>query len=466
MRIFLILFFTALHFTAISQVDKILSFEQYISMVREHHPVTYKARILQKMADSNELMARGGFDPKLMGSWDHKSFDDKNYFSLLNGGIKIPTWYGVEIEAGYDRNNGEFLSASDNVPTRGLWNAGISVPLGKGFVIDERRAELKRAELFRDGTEISRTLIVNETLFAAANAYLEWQIATENLRIAEEGVELARTRQISTRSSFVNGDKPAIDTLETFISLQNRQLDSLKALQDLDNAAIQLYNYLWIDGEIPLELDPEVRPSPLAIDLLQTSVDSLSLQQELWIRSHPEILNYDIKIGNLDLDRRLVREDMKPDLRVKYNPLVGVADDALFDQLNPNNFKFGATLSYPLIQRKQRGKLQLTKLKIQDTQFDRLQKQQDINTKLDIYINTMMQANDQYALLETTVENYRRMLAAENRKLQVGESSIFLVNSRESKYLDSRYKILEAAQKVLSSRLIYLLFSAKIGEVL
>ncbi len=448
------------------QITGILSYDDYIQRVREHHPVTFQADLLSEMAASTKRIARGGFDPKIEGNFDHKSFNETNYYALSQGVLKVPTWYGVDLKAGYDRSAGQYTNNSDFLPTRGLWNLGISVPLGKGLVIDERRAELQRADIYRSQTDQERILMVNQVLYDAATRYLNWQVAWEFYQIALEGQELANLRFEGTKSSFLNGDLPAIDTLESFISLQNRQLDFQKAVQDLENAVLDLNNFLWEDGVIPLEVDRSTRPSQINIDLMSRSVDSLSLVQDLWLASHPELLLYDYKIDNLNLDQRLAREELKPDLRVQYNPLVAVAEDALFDQFSANNFKVGVNFSYPILQRKERGKIALNDLKIKDTAFERTLKNQDLSVKLDTYRNNITQTQDQLALIVETVDNYNRLLIAENRKFSLGESSIFLVNTRENKYLESLYKRVEASRKLLINRMIYLLFSGQLGEVM
>lgn len=467
MRIFFFLILSSvLSHVGFSQNDELeFSYRSYLELVKDHHPITYQADLLREVGNSTQKMARGGFDPKVEAAWNQKSFDDKNYYSLASGVLKVPTWYGIDLKAGYDRNSGQFLNESDAIPTRGLWNAGISVPLGKGLVIDKRRAALKKAGIFKSSVEQEQFLMINELLFKASEAYLTWQTDYALQNVAEEGVRLAQQRFVGTRSSFLNGDKPAIDTLESFIALQSREMDLQKSIQSLENSKINVENYLWIDGVTPIEIEANARPESIEITLLQYQVDSLSIFQEERLLAHPEILLYDFKIKEIGIDLRLAKEDIKPDLRINYNPLIGVAEDALFDQFNANNYKIGASFSYPILQRKQRGKIELTKLKNEKASFDRSMKLQDINTKLDIYINNMKRMVNQYQLQVATLANYNSMLIAENRKFQAGESSVFLVNSREKKYLESQYKQVGINQKLIYNRLAYLLFSAGFTEI-
>lgn len=440
--------------------QKLFTFEDYINVVKSNHPVMYQASLQTDLAESTKRMARGGFDPKVEADWAQKSFDDKNYYSIGSGALKIPTWYGIDLKAGYDRTSGVFLNESDNLPRRGLWNAGISIPLGKGLVIDERRAALKRADIFASATQQEQVLMINEILFNAATAYLEWQSSEAYLSIALEGLALAEQRFNGTLSSFVNGDKPAIDTLESFISFQSREMDYLKSIQEIENAKLQVENYLWIEGDIPLELEEEVSPEPLNIYILQEEMDSMILQQDERLLNHPELLIYDFKLANLDLDLRLAKEEIKPDLRVNYNPLLAVGDNQLFDGFNANDYKLGASFSYPIFQRKQRGKIQINKIKTETTLYDKSLKSQELNVKLNTYVNNINQVLQQYELQNLTLENTNSMLKAENQKLRAGESSIFLVNSRERKYLESQYKLIESARKLIFNKFTYLLFSA------
>ena len=50
------------------------------------------------------------------------------------------------------------------------------------------------------------------------------------------------------------------------------------------------------------------------------------------------------------------------------------------------------------------------------------------------------------------VLDYERMLQAEERKFQLGESSLFLVNSRESKLIDGQLKAIEIQNKFFSTK--------------
>lgn len=443
----------------------VLTFSDYVKILRYQHPVSYQAGLWQVQADGETLMARGNFDPKLEGNFDHKSFDDKNYYALLGTSLKIPTWFGADIKASYERASGDFLNESDLLPPRGIWSLGVSMPLGRGLMFDERRAQVQQAEVFQKASEQEQIFMLNELFYEGINAYLEWQVQYQLYAIALEGLTLAEDRFVATRSSFINGDKPAIDTLESFISVQNRQQDLWIAQQELRNSGIYLQNFLWIDGYIPLELDNNVRPERLSDDLYASTIDSLSLIKIEILNKHPELLLYQYKVESLQIDQRLNREFLKPDLQVYYNPLIGSTQDRLFADYSINNLKVGATFSYPLFLRKERAKIQLTDVKIQDVEYELGLKRQNLSLKLDAILNDARTMTEQMVLQSATITNYRDLLQGERTRFNIGESSVFLLNSREISYLSSQRKLIELRFKLFKSRLSYILYTGQLSTM-
>uniref|UniRef100_UPI0037BEF70D TolC family protein n=1 Tax=Flavobacterium sp. TaxID=239 RepID=UPI0037BEF70D len=103
MKTFYLLFFFAVNFVN-AQVTREMSFNEYLAMVKKFHPLVKIADLEISQAQSNLLMARGAFDPKLEADFNNKEFNDKKYYSVFNGGFKIPTWYGIEFSGGFESN--------------------------------------------------------------------------------------------------------------------------------------------------------------------------------------------------------------------------------------------------------------------------------------------------------------------------------------------------------------------------
>ena len=460
-----VLFFLLMAWPIMQSSAQVFSFDEYISIIRENHPVARQAAIQTELGAAQQLMARGGFDPKIDAAYDHKSFDGKNYFRTAGAQLKIPTWFGIEFKGGYERASGQYLDNSDFLPPMGLWNAGVSITLGKGLIIDERRALLKQAEVFFRATEQERRLLLNQLFFEATLSYLEWQGARQGLNIAREGLQLAITRFEQTKSGFVNGDLPAIDTLEAFMAVQSREQLLIEMQQDLVKARQRVEMFLWEDGFIPLEMNDGTLPEGMEPGFLREQTEEVVIDETALIDNHPELLRAQLKIDQLEIDRKLQVEALKPDLRVSYQPLVATTEDALFASPSIRNYKFGASFAYPLFTRKERGKVRMTDLKLMESSLDLENKRWSIQTKLKAYRNELELLYNRVNLADEIRANADLMRLAEYRKFDIGESSVFLVNSREVKFLESRLKLVETQIKLIQTRIMYLYLAGQLPGI-
>ena len=440
-------FFTAifccLSYIVVAQPSQLLTLETFLQQVRTQHPVIKQATLLSEQARASLLAARGGFDPKLYGDWERKSFDGKNYFNLGEGGLKLPTWYGIEGKLGYNYASGVFLNPENKLPADGQFVLGFTVPLLQGMVMDERRAGLFQAKILRQANEAEQQNIRNDLLLDAAKAYWNWALAYSWLQIYEQAVQVATVRFNGIRESYAVGDKPAIDTLEALIQVQDRSLERNNAQLEFRNAMLGLQNFFWIN-DVPLLFATLQRPVAMSLPpqlpaLLDASADELAAL-------HPAVRGYEFKLQQLEVERRLKAEQLKPRLDLSYNMLgdgfdlrPGSNGDVV--DLFRENYKFGISAGFPIFLRKERGSLQLANLKILDANYGLSQKRQDIRNKIAAYQNDLRNLRQQIALATQMRDNYANLLEAENVKFAIGESSLFLVNSRENKLIEAELKL-------------------------
>ena len=88
----------------------VLSLEEYLGYVKKYHPIVKQAYLITSESEINLLKSRGAFDPKLEVDYGRKKFKDTEYYDKLNAAFKIPTWYGIELKANYENNNGIYLN--------------------------------------------------------------------------------------------------------------------------------------------------------------------------------------------------------------------------------------------------------------------------------------------------------------------------------------------------------------------
>ncbi|PPK88931.1 outer membrane protein TolC [Neolewinella xylanilytica] len=425
----------------------VLTEDAFLLLVAEHHPLAVRADLQRARAEAVMRTARGNFDPKLYGDLSQKYFQGTQYYSVIEGGVKVPTWFGIELNAAYERNDGYYLNPEHNVPSSGLYAAGLTASLGQGLLFDERRAELQRARVYQQATVAERQILLNDLIYSAGTVYWNWAGALAALEVYTDALDVARQRYEAVAAEARTGNRPAIDTLEARILVQNRQLGRETALLDLANARARINAYLWIDGVVPVELEADTRALP-PDEVIVAPIFAADLNGE-----NPLLARTRLKISDLEIDERLQREYLKPRVDVKYNALLaGGANDPL-EEITNNNYKWGVTFSQPLLLRKERGKLALTRVKLSETQLELSDKIADIDAKIAAATNEVIATAEQYDLAVRNAEDYGVLLAGERTLFRGGESSLFLVNTREVSYIDAQLKRVELMVKHRKARL-------------
>lgn len=417
----------------------VLKYEDFIERVKEHHPMAFRSQLIAEGGEAALLRSRGGFDPYLSGSIDQKYFSDKQYYSYMNGGLKVPTWFGLSAEAGYDRNQGDFVNAYDRIPDAGLWYAGLRLELGNGLIIDERRAELKKAKIYLEASKIEQKQMLNDLLLNATEAYWKWVAAYNKNKVYEQAMQNAEFRYEGVKRSAELGDRPDIDTVESWIQWQNRVIGYQETSLKYMNAREYLELFLWDNGYVPLEVDGSIPPKQTELSYNSpTEADRQALDSASW--NHPLLDLGQFKIDQAAIDLRYKKEQLKPKLTVKYNAINEPIGGNPFTQYNINNYKWGGTVAYPILTRKERGEVRLSRIKLQDKELGLMSKSVEIDYKVKATYNTWTVSNLQRESYENIVQNYQKLYNAEVKLFDIGESSVFMVNSREKALIDAQLK--------------------------
>lgn len=433
------------------ETDTILSLEEYLGYVKKYHPIVKQAQLITTESEAKLLKSRGAFDPKLEVDYNRKKFKSTTYYDKLNTAFKIPTWYGVELKAAYENNDGTYLNPEYNTPEDGLYSAGVSVSLAKGLLTNERMATLKQAKLYLKYAQAEQKLVVNDILYNAISTYFNWLKNYKAKLVYSDYLVNAETRLGIVKRSFFAGDKPAIDTLEANINFKSRKLDYEKAKIGYIKSALELSNFLWIDNNLPLELETGISPDLATIDKIDIVLSSSILNStEALIENHPKLQSLQIKKEILTVDKRLKTNNLLPKIDLQYNFLS--SDYENIDSFNSANYKSGLNISFPLFLRKERADLRLAKLKLQDIGFDISSTKLTLKNKVNATIQEIDSYKTQHLLLKDLVKDYKQFVRSEERKFTLGEGSLFLVNYREVKFIESQLKAIDIEYQLFLSK--------------
>lgn len=430
----------------------VFKYDNFINLVMKNHPYSYRANLLKSMGESTVTQSRGSFDPKIFGNMDQKYFENKQYYSHTAGGLIIPTWFGLSMETGYTMNDGIYLNPEQRIPNSGLWYAGIRLELGNGLIIDQRRAEFEKAKIYEVSTELEKRIILNRLKRDASVAYWKWNQAYRELKMYQMAFTNANQRLKAIKDAAFFGDRPFIDTVETAITVQNWSLQLSKAKTYFENAELYLEVYLWSDGFTPLEIENAIP------DVKSVGTKSLPiLPVDSMITNHPYLQINDLLIQQNRIDLQLKKEQLKPKLTLKYNAISEPVNDNPMANYSSSNYSWGTSFSYPILSRKERGGVQLANLKLQDQEFKNKLSAAELSYKINSTSNNYRFALEQLEISKRLVTNNQIMYEAERSLFNLGESSVFMINSRESAWLKAQIENIwmENESYILKSELLF-----------
>jgi outer membrane protein TolC len=425
-----------------------LTFNEYLGFVKKYHPLVKSAGLEINQAQANLMMARGGFDPKIEVDFEQKKFKDSEYYSILNSSFKIPTWYGIEVKAGFDNNEGIYLNPENTVPNQGLTSFGISVPIGQGLFINQRMADLRKAKIQLNLSQAERNLMAVAVLYDASVAYFNWKRSFNEVTLYQNYLKNAEIRFKGVTQLIEQGDKPAIDSVEAGIIVRNRELSLEEAKLKLTKNKLELANFLWLENNVPLELQDNIIPEEKLELTIRETLRTNELMMTPSLENHPKINALENKIQMLDVERKLKANMLLPKIDLGYSYL---SEPSYIDNYRFQDYKVGVNFAFPIFLRKERGSLKLAKLKLQNAQFDLDLERVQLKNKINAQQAEITSLEKQKGYIDQLVTDYTTMLNSEERLFSFGESSIFLINSRENNLVSAQLSQLSIENKFFES---------------
>ncbi len=435
-KILILFLFIGINLHGQNLVSREFTYNEFIGYVKKYHPLVKNANLEINKAQANMMIARGGFDPNIEVDFSKKQFKNNEYYSILNSSFKIPTWYGIDIKAGLDNSEGIYLNPENTLPNQGLTSLGISVPLGQGLIINQRMADLRKAKVQIQLSQSERKIEAIGILFDASVAYFNWKKTFSEFQLYEEFTKNAQIRFEGIQSLIKQGDKPAIDSIEAGIIVKNRLLGIEESRLKLAKAKLELSNYLWLENNIPFELSDDLIPEiNLELSIQETLKTNDLMNNQVSLSEHPKINALQNKIEILNIDRKLKANMLLPKIDLGYSYL---SEPSYINNYQFKDYKVGMNFYFPLFLRKERGNLKLAKFKVQETEFllkfEQLQLQNKINAQK-IELKSYLK---QIEIAKSISDDNNKMLKSEEKLFLFGESSLFIINTRENNLVTAK----------------------------
>ena len=420
--------------------EKNLSIDNTLDIVRKYHPVIRQS-FLRNEISKNELMAsKGVFDPIIQINSQEKTLDNKQYYKYNSTELKIPIWYGIDIKAGTENNYGDRIDPTLTKNKSAF--VGVSMDPFRGLLVDKRKSIINQANNIVELTKNEQLLIINDLMLDATTAYWNWVSAFYNNALLIKSVQSNKERYEVIKKSYQSGDRAPIDTTEALTQLQNFEILQTQSAVELQKARFELSNFFWTENKLPFELDETIQPvSNFEIDkIAKIEIGDLEDQINQAAQQHPKLKMTDAKLNYLDVEKRLKFVELFPSLKLNYNALDNDLRNFSTTLNTANNFKYGLSLSMPIFQRQARGEIAKTKNKIADLNWDRRYISLEIENKVKSSFSDFHSLKQQIKTNELVLNANKLLFDTENNKFQMGESSLFLINNRELKFIETEQK--------------------------
>ncbi len=424
-------------------------------------------------------------------------FNNQN-FSFLQ---KLP-WQGATVQAGFDNSrqstNNPFAGLNPYTQSRLLF--GITQPLWRNRLIDRDRAELRIRSKAIDVSETDLELRVIDVVSRTELAYWDLVSVRQGVRVAAEGVQWAQEQTGRSKRMIAAGTLAPVELAGAEAELERRRdtyFASLNAVTDAENNLKTLIasgkeDTIWGDVIVPAEEQAKDAPT---VDDLQKVVD-VALQKR------PELRHVALRRESNDIQKALAADQLKPQVNLVANytnsglagniPTGGGANPfaqssaVQTQRLNELSARaglpllpaasfgslpgsliggYGSVLSglfggnYPGIQvgvsmdwntRNQTSRANAANAAITEKRLglERARIEQGIVAQVRSAMQAIETARQRIQAAEASSRAAKEKLDSETRLFQAGESTSFLVLTRQNEYTDS-------LRRVVVSRLDY-----------
>jgi outer membrane protein TolC len=181
-----------------------------------------------------------------------------------------------------------------------------------------------------------------------------------------------------------------------------------------------------------------------------------SVFRSLLPMQNPVLLNTQLNIKYSSLETKYKKQLLLPQLDLKYNMLSTPNSNPIGSFTPFSDYQFRIKFGSSLILRKERGDYQMAKIKQENAALKYDFKLVEVNNKSKSLWQQRLIYKQVYNQAQATVSGYQELYNAELIRLESGESTIFMVNTREMKMLENDLKVLQIGRKYWTSNVDYL----------
>jgi outer membrane protein len=419
-----------------------LSMDDAIASALDRNFAIRIERIEPDIAQEEVRSAWGRYDPVLQSQYLYQRDElagldrDQEVASVeMSVGATLP--WGTQIE-------GSILSSDSTIPVVETANGleqinqinvrsfmGISVrqPVLRGFGLDGTHTRVRIARESAEASWQGFRARVMDTVQSTIAAYQSLYFAQENLRIAERNRDLAVQLLKDNRKRVETGAMAPLDIVQAESEAALREVSVISARALLKQAQNGLKQLVWDNPESVLDLNLKILPpeEPSYFD------PDLARDYQLAVENLPEYISTESGLRIRQWQVREARRNALPqlDLTGSYGH-VGIRDelnDSLSDAFGngEKSYSVGAVLSIPFPNRSRSAERTQAYLRRNQAKMELTQLEQSIRIELDNASTQLTADWERIQAARKARELSEKSLKAEEKKLQAGTSTTFVV---------------------------------------
>ncbi|MCB9646452.1 MAG: TolC family protein [Deltaproteobacteria bacterium] len=414
-----------------------LTLQDVLTSVEVRFPPLVVAREKVEAAKGARMSADGAFDLKVKGKG---GYDPLGYYggAVADVALEQPTrLWGISVYGGY-RYGDDFpiYAAKSLTGEAGELRLGVNIPLWQGGPIDEARLGVTLAELGVDVAGLERDLKGLEVSQKAAHTYWKWVAAGRKLEVDRGMLRLAEARRGFVESRVARGDLAALELVDNDRLVADRQAQVVASEAALARAALALSMFLRDEAGDPVVPAPERLPPdfPEAAPVPAEGLEVL-LAQGLAVR--PELARLERVQAGLRAELAFQENQRAPALDLKVEAAKDLGDpttygpDPAFKTRGEAQLGVSLAVTWPVEQRKARGKAAALEAKLRALEAEQGFLRDGVRVQIREAHVALEAARRRAELVDRTYGLTQALEQAERRKLELGQTNIFVVNLRE-----------------------------------
>lgn len=432
-----------------------LTLDEVLRSAEQAHPYMNVARAKVAATRGKRTKAAGAFDAKIgagakVASTDGKPWGEGEVF------VERPTQVrGIDLLVGWRLVGGTVPEYKRNYSTAvpgGDLFAGVSVPLLRDGPIDAGRRDLAvtRAQEQVAGQQLALTRL--DLRLKAAEAYWKWVAAGLALRIDEELLKMAESRQDGLERSVKAGALARIEATENQRAIFKRQGKLISSRQKLNEAAVKLSLYLRDAEGTPLVPDASRLPGRLP-DSSPPDPDALRRDLARAREVHPELRAVRLEQSAAAVRQRWAANQLTPSLDLTFG---------LARSLYPYTFKpkyteaeAGVKFKWEWGRFKARGEVEQAEAELLRLDAQRRLLRDTISAEVRQAHIALDAAHQKVLMARRELDVATISRDAERERVRLGASDLLYLNIREQYVADAQRSVLEALRDFQIARARY-----------